>query len=92
LPASFAEQFFRHESVKKADPEMTVEELNAAIAANHAATSLLQGKLDKAVADAAKAAKDKSDEEDARADLAKADEARNAAAAKLAALTDKKKV
>jgi hypothetical protein len=92
LPASFAEQFFRHETAKKADPELTLEELKAAIAANNAATALLQGKLDKAIADAANAAKDQSDEDEARAELATADEARKVAAAKLAALTDKKKV
>ncbi len=91
LPASFAEQFFRHESARKADPEMTVDELKAAITASNEATTLLQGKLDKVLADAAKAAKDRSEADEARAELARADEIRNAAAARLAALTDKKK-
>jgi len=92
LPASFAEQFFRRESARKADHEMTVEELKTAIAASHEATAQLQLKLDKALSDAAQAAKDKSETDEARAELAKADEIRAAAAAKLAALTDKKKV
>jgi hypothetical protein len=92
LPASFAEQFFRHESVKKAEPEMTVPELKAAIGASIETTARLQAQLDKALADAAQAAKDKLDADQARAELAQADENRNAAAARLAALTDKKKV
>ena len=92
MPATFAEQLFRHESARKADPEMTVDELKPAIAANSEATDQLQVKLDKALSDVAHAAKDRSEEDDARAELAKADEARKVAAAKLAALTDKKKV
>jgi hypothetical protein len=92
LPGSFAEQFFRHESAKKADPVMTVDELQVAISASNENTALLQGKLDKALADAAQAAKDKLEADQARAELAQADEIRKAAAAKLAALTDKKKV
>jgi hypothetical protein len=91
LPGSFAEQFFRHESAKKGEPELTVEELKAAIAASNETTARLQGKLDKALADAAQAAKDKLEADQARAELAQADEIRNAAAAKLAALTDRKR-
>ena len=53
--------------------------------------ALLQARLDKAVTDAAKVAKDRADADQARAEPALAEEARNAAAAKLAALTDKKK-
>jgi hypothetical protein len=92
LPTSFAEQFFRHETAKKAEPEMTVEELKTAITASNENTALLQRKLDKALADAAQAAKDKLEADEARAALARADEIRDAAAARLAALTDKKKV
>lgn len=91
LPASFAEHFFRHESAKKADPELTVDELKTAIAASNENTALLQGKLDKALTATAQTAKDKLEADEARAELVRADESRNAAAARLAALTNKKK-
>jgi hypothetical protein len=91
LPATFAEQLFRHESSKKAEPVLTVDELKQAIIASQAKTGELESLLATALADAEKAAKDKLEREKAIAELQQADEVRNAAAAKLAALDPKKK-
>lgn len=91
LPANFAEQFFRHESGKKAEPVLTVKELEQAITASKARTGELEGLLAIAVAAAAKVAKDKLEREEAIAELQQADEKREAAAAKVAAFDAKKK-
>jgi len=86
LPATFADKFFRHESAKKAEPVLTVDQLKIELAASLARTAEIEGLLATALTDAAKAAEAKIKREEAIAVLAHADEVRDAAAAALAAL------
>ena len=91
LPATFADKFFRHESGEKAEPVLTVAQLKTEIEASKARTRKLEGLLATALADIAKEAEDKIKREEAIAELARLDEAREAAAAALAALDPRKK-
>ncbi len=91
LPAGFAEEFYRHESARKADTVMTVDELKLAITASNQKTAQHEADLAQALAYAAQTAKEKADRDEAIAALALADQARAAAAARVAAFSDKKK-
>lgn len=92
LPASFAEQFFRHESGKKGGGEApSIEELETQLAESRALTARLEAQLAEARAEADTQAREKTEADEADAALAEAQRSVAAAAAKVAAIKSKKK-